>query len=141
MFIDTNILVSARVPVAPDHERAAASLALAEEYGERLAISRQVMREFLAVVTRPQIWSERRLSMRRALDEVRRMTEAFDILEDGANVSETLFALCQNYPVGGRQIHDANIVATMLAYGERRLLTFNAADFRRYGDLIELAEV
>ena len=39
--------------------------------------------------------------------------------------------------MGGR-IHDANIVATMLAYGERRLLTFNTADFRRYGDRIEL---
>ena len=26
----------------------------------------------------------------------------------------------------------------MLAYGERRLLTFNAVDFRRYGDRIEL---
>ena len=36
------------------------------------------------------------------------------------------------------QIHDANIVATMLAYGEGRLLTFNTADFRRYGDRIEL---
>ena len=34
--------------------------------------------------------------------------------------------------------HDANIVATMLAYGERRLLTFNPADFRRYGNRIEL---
>ena len=26
----------------------------------------------------------------------------------------------------------------MLAYGERRLLTYNAADFRRHGDRIEL---
>ena len=33
--------------------------------------------------------------------------------------------------MGGRQIHDANIIATMLAYGELRLLTFNVADFRR----------
>ena len=40
--------------------------------------------------------------------------------------------------MGGRQIHDANIVAAMLAHGERRLLTFNTADFRRYGDRIEL---
>ena len=40
--------------------------------------------------------------------------------------------------VSGRQIHDANIVATMLAHGEHRLLTFNAADFRRYGNRIEL---
>ena len=34
---------------------------------------------------------------------------------------------------------DANIVVTMLAHGERRLLTFNAADVRRYGDRIQLA--
>ncbi len=37
-----------------------------------------------------------------------------------------------------RQVHDANIVATMLAHGERLLLTFNHADFRRYGDRIAL---
>ena len=43
--------------------------------------------------------------------------------------------------VGGRQVHDANIVATMLAHGERRLLTLNARGFRRYGDRIELAAV
>ena len=142
MFIDTNILASARIPAAPDHERAAASLDRAEQRGEGMAISRQVMREFLSVATRPQIWADMRrpIPMRQALDEVRWMAEAFVILEDNADVSERLFRLCQNYPVGGRQIHDANIVATMLAYGERRLLTFNAADFRRYGDLIELAE-
>ena len=34
-------------------------------------------------------------------------------------------------PRGGRGIDE-------LAYGERRLLTFNTADFRRYGDRIEL---
>ena len=38
---------------------------------------------------------------------------------------------------GGKQTHDANIVATMLAHGETRLLTFNAADFRRFDALIE----
>ena len=38
---------------------------------------------------------------------------------------------CSEGSVGGRQIHDANIVATMLAYGELRLLTFNVADSRR----------
>jgi predicted nucleic acid-binding protein len=37
-----------------------------------------------------------------------------------------------------RQVHDANIVATMLAHGERRLLTFNDAVFRRFAPLIEV---
>jgi hypothetical protein len=34
-------------------------------------------------------------------------------------------------------VHDANIVATMLAHGESRL-TFNGGDFRRFGTLIQV---
>ena len=73
-----------------------------------------------------------------ALEDVGRMIGSFEILEDGPAVTESLVALCRDVAVGGRQIHDANIVATMLTHGERRLLTFNTADFRRYGDRIEL---
>jgi predicted nucleic acid-binding protein len=40
--------------------------------------------------------------------------------------------------VAGRQVHDANIVATMLANGITRLLTFNVADFRRFAALISV---
>ena len=46
--------------------------------------------------------------------------------------------LCPHFSFGGRQVHDANIVATMLAHGERRLLTFNEADFRRFDSLIDI---
>ena len=49
--------------------------------------------------------------------------------------------LCRTVPVAGRQIHDANIVATMLTHGERRLVTFNGRDFCRYGDRIELFDL
>ncbi len=73
-----------------------------------------------------------------ALEDVSRLLRSFEVLEDGPRVTEWLVGLCREVPVGGRQIHDANIVATMLAHGERRLLTFNDADFRRYGDRIEL---
>jgi predicted nucleic acid-binding protein len=38
----------------------------------------------------------------------------------------------------GRQVHDTNIVATMLEHGIYRLLTFNAADFRRFAGIIAL---
>ena len=46
--------------------------------------------------------------------------------------------LTRSFAFGGTQVHDANIVATMLAHGETRLLTFNEADFRRFGSLIEV---
>ena len=70
-----------------------------------------------------------------------RFEAGFDVLEDGPCAARTLATLCRDVPVAGKQVHDANIVATMLAHGERRLLTFNGGDFRRYGERIELVDV
>ena len=137
MFVDTNVLVKARFLEAPDHEIARASLQRAFEEPEPLRISRQVLREYLAVVTRPQTWLVP-IPREDALDDLERLIATYEILEDGPVVTDWLVSLCREVSVGGRQIHDANIVATMLAYGERRLLTFNPADFRRYGDRISL---
>ena len=86
-------------------------------------ISRQIVREYQAAD---------------ALNDLEKLISAFEMLEDGPVVTDSLVALCREAPVGGRQIHDANIVATMLAHGERGLLTVNPADFRRYGYRIEL---
>ena len=139
MFIDTNVLVKSRIATAPDHGLARTSLERAFREPEPLRISRQVIREYLAVVTRPQLWSET-FTSGDALKDVARLMRNFEILEDGPEVTELLVTLCTEIPIGGRQIHDANIVATMLAHGERRLLTFNTADFRRYSDRIKLVD-
>ena len=137
MFIDTNVFVNSRVRGNPDHEAAKARLDRAIRSGEPLRISRQVVREYLSTVTRPQTWAVP-VPLDDALDDARRLIHSFEVLEDGPAVTESLIALCRQVPVGGKQIHDANIVATMLAHGEHRLLTFNISDFRRYGDRIEL---
>ena len=57
MFVDTNVLVKARILEAPNHGIARASLESAFGRPEPLRISRQVLREYLAVVTRPQTWA------------------------------------------------------------------------------------
>ena len=97
------------------------------------------MREYLVVVTRPQTWPIP-IAREDALNDVERLAAIFEVLEDGPVVTHRLTSLCREVHVRGCQIHDANIVATMLAYGERRLLTFNAVDFHRYGDRIELVQ-
>lgn len=76
-----------------------------------------------------------------ALEDVRKPIAAFEVLEDGPHVTDVLATPCREVPVAGGQVHDANIVATMLAHGERRLSTVNARDFRRYGDRLELVAV
>lgn len=139
MFVDTNVFVSARNTQAPACAPARAALARALESGEPMRINRQVMREYLSAVTRPQIWSDP-LSMAEALDDVARLSAAFEVLEGGPRVMGMLVGLCRDVVVAGKQVHDANIVATMMAHGERQLLTFNGSDFRRFGDRIELIE-
>ena len=139
MFLDTNVLVRARFEAAPCHAIARHLMQAVGESREPLRINRQVAREYLATVTRPQRWSPP-IGMDEALDHVNALEERFEILEDGPLVAAMLKRLCSEFRVAGKQVHDANIAATMLAYGERRLLTFNGKDFRRYGTLLELLE-
>jgi predicted nucleic acid-binding protein len=136
-FVDTNLLVYASQKRSAFHVRAFACLQ--EARGERRAlwISRQVLREYLATVTRPQR-DQAPLPMAEAIADVEGFEQDFNVAEDGPEVFAELRRLLIRVPIAGKQVHDANIVATMLAHGITRLLTFNAADFRRFGSLIEL---
>ena len=140
MFVDTNILVAARFVTAPAHVTICRCLDRIGNSGEPLHISRQIVREYLVTVTRPQSWSAA-LTIDDALEDASRLISSFTVLEDGPNVMATLAALCREVPVAGKQIHDANIAATMLAHGERLLLTLNVKDFRRYGERIEMVDL
>lgn len=136
MFLDTNVLVAARAANEPGREAALALLARARRT-EPLRVSRQVLREYLAVVTCRQTWVSP-LPMSDAVQDVRRFASAFEVLEDSQAVTDMLVTLCRDVALAGKQVHDANIVATMLAHGERRLATFNAKDFRRYGQRVQV---
>lgn len=140
MFVDTNVLVRARFRTAPCHEAARATLARAGMNSEPIRISRQIVREYLVTVTRPQDWSDP-LPVAQALRDVEWFCSTFEVLEDGESVTRLLVAFISDLPIAGKQVHDANIAATMLAHDERLLLTFNAKDFRRFGERIELVEI
>ncbi len=58
------------------------------------------------------------------------------VADDGPQVTARLLELMEHIPIRGKQVHDANVVATMLAYDVHNLLTHNTADFARYSDLI-----
>ncbi len=70
------------------------------------------------------------------IERVRYLEQHFQVADDSATVTSQLLALMANHPIGGKQVHDANIVATMLTYGIPCLLTHNARDFERFGDMV-----
>ena len=136
-FVDTNVLVYASRQRSPFHTRAVASLGQVANDGGSLWFSRQILREYIAVVTRPQP-TEPALSSTAAVADANGFLAKLDVAEDGPRVTTMLLQILGQYPSGGKQVHDANIVATMLAHRIPRLLTFNEADFRRFGTLIEV---
>src|SRR6266540_1515934 len=136
-FVDTNVLVYANMAQAPLHAVALMRLQEVARTGAPLWVSRQVLREYLAVVTRPQRWSAPQ-PLTRALARVRYFQRRFQVADETAVVTARLLTLLRTIPAGGAQIHDANIVATMQAYGIQRLLTENVADFARFSGVITI---
>jgi predicted nucleic acid-binding protein len=137
VFIDTNVLVYAKVAKAPLHALAQERLRHLDEQGVELWVARQTLREYLSAMTKPDSFTEP-IPIPSLVDDIRYFADRFRVAEDGSHVTERLLQLLMHVPAGGKQIHDANIVATMLAYGISRLLTHNVTDFRRYGRLIEV---
>jgi predicted nucleic acid-binding protein len=140
VFIDTNILIYANVAGAPFHEQALDALKLAQQSERPLWISRQVLREFISARTRPQTFAQPSTTDV-VIERVRYLEERFQVADDTASVTEQLINLLGNFKIGGRQIHDANIVATMLAYNIPCLLTHNIKDFRRFEKLIKIEPI
>lgn len=75
------------------------------------------------------------------LERIRYFEERFHVADDIASVTGQLIKLMRNYKIGGKQVHDANIVATTQAYDIPYLLTHNVKDFQRFGELIMIEEI
>ena len=61
--------------------------------------------------------------------------------DDTTATTEQLIKLLGEFKIGGKQVHDANIVATMLVYEIPCLLTHNAKDFERFEGMIEIESI
>jgi predicted nucleic acid-binding protein len=136
LFVDTIILVYATNEDSPWQSVAEQTLEEWRREGKQLCVSVQVLREYLAVTTRPapgQTIPPDSVAIAENLTEFRKN---FLVLEDTRPVSEELEVLARQFSVQGRQVHDANIVATLRVHGLRDLLTHNTADFKRYSSLV-----
>lgn len=140
VFVDTNVLVYAAVSSAPSHQAARATLQALRDKGRNLWISRQVIREYLAVLSRPQAFSQP-IPWSTLADDARHFERSFHVADEDAAVTLALLSIAKQVPVGGRQVHDANIVATMVARGLEQLLTHNVRDFERFSPWVSVLEI
>lgn len=125
---------------APLHEAALKALRDAHQARRPLWISRQVLREFIAARTRPQTFAQPS-TPEVVIERVRYPEERFAAADDTDAVTGQLVKLLGDFKIGGKQVHDANIVATMLAYGIPCLLTHNVRDFERFAEVIRIERI
>lgn len=112
--------------------RATAALA---SRGDEPVIASQSLIEAWNVATRPLDGNGFGWTPDLALEFLRSLERSFDLLEDPPDLYHRWLGIVERFAVSGVQVHDARLVALMIACNVEGILTFNGQDFRRYAPL------
>lgn len=137
ILLDTNVLLDA-TDVRRARHTGVIDLLQARDC---LVITAQIIREYLSVSTRPVSANGLGMEVGDALANLGEFRKLARLLPEEKPVLPTYLSLLTDVPCRGRAVHDAFLVATMLAHGVTRLVTANADDFVRYGDRIRVITV
>ena len=128
VFVDTNVLLYTLASESAFHAPARRRVQSLQEAGTEFWISRQVLRELLAAATRPGVLREPN-PVDRWLTIAQDLEKMMHIAEEDSQVTAYFFELLKTPGARGKQVHDANIIATMRRYQISYLLTHNITDF------------
>ncbi len=141
VLLDTNVLLAATDEGRGEHAAALAALNDWPATGTALYTSGQILREYLSVATRPLEHNGLGLTQSDAIANARALRGRLRSLEENLKVTDRLFGLLGDIACRGKQVHDANIVATMLVHGVDTIVTMNTSDFARFADRVAIVEL
>jgi predicted nucleic acid-binding protein len=134
VLVDTNLLLRSLQPGNPHFQIAVDAIAQLRQT-ERICVTAQNLYEFWAVCTRPANVNGMGMDVATTDAELARIRAVFTFLPDDPAIYSEWHRLIVQHDVKGRNAHDARLVASMLVHGVTRLLTFNLADFARFGEI------
>jgi predicted nucleic acid-binding protein len=132
VMLDTNVLIAATDEGRAEHHDALTVVNDWAAGNTELCTSGQVLREYLAVATRPVAMNGLGLNLPDALGNVSAIRERTTLLAEDAKVADRLVGRLGALEIRRHHGHDANLVATMLVYGIRTIVTMSIADFARF---------
>jgi predicted nucleic acid-binding protein len=141
VMLDTNVLLAATGESRAEHGDALTILNEWAAGDTTLCTSGQILREYLAVATRPTEQNGLGLKPADAVSNVRAFRERTAFLAEDARVADRLQGLLADVECSGKQVHYANVVATMLAHDVGTVVTMNVADFAGFEGYVSLVEV
>lgn len=132
ILLDTNILLRFLEPKDREYAMVRQAVRTLVARGEGLCFASQNLAEFWSVCTRPRDSHGLGLTPSETDERATLIENKFRLLPDNERIHgewRRLVVLCS---VAGTQVHDARLVAAMLAHGVQHLLTLNDRDFARY---------
>lgn len=132
-LFDTNTLLRLAQKDSSERPTVIDAIRRLRDRGETLCYTPQVLAEFWNVCTRPS-------TARGGLDLLTEQTDRkanviqkyFAILHDGPTTFSEWRRLVLDHQIRGVKVHDAKLVATMIANNVENLITFNTSDFQRF---------
>jgi predicted nucleic acid-binding protein len=138
ILIDTNILLRSAQPAHPLCSPATHAVATLLKQSEAVFFCPQNIAEFWHVATRPVAVNGLGFTHEEVLSEVQNIEGLLTLLPDSPGIYAEWKRLVTEHKVQGIKVFDARLIAVANAYGVGSILTFNAADFRRYGNIAVL---
>jgi predicted nucleic acid-binding protein len=139
--LDTNVLLTATDTGRKEYAKAREALDEWPARGTTLYTTGQILREYLSVATRPVERNGLGLSQADSVANARAFCGRLRLLDENEKVNTRLLALLDDVACRGKQVHDANIVATMLVHGVDTLVTLNVDDFVRFEKLVRIRDL
>jgi predicted nucleic acid-binding protein len=133
--IDTTALVAWEMANHADRLRVQTILERETNDGTRFLIAPQVFAEFVHVVTDAKRF-EIPLDVETALARAEWWQKSVDVIvpQVTPQVFDLFFEWMKQHRLGRKRILDTLLAATYFAYGSRRVLTLNEADFKVFGE-------
>lgn len=132
VLLDTSTIVRFCQTADPNHHLVLDAVARLSELGHQSCIVPQVIYELWSVATRPISANGLGWTTDDAKNEVDRLESLFVFLKDERTVYSFWIALVTKFSVGGRDSHDARLVAAMDRHSVNHLLTLDRKDFNRF---------
>jgi predicted nucleic acid-binding protein len=132
VLLDTNVLLRRLEPNHPQCALADGAVAKLQSQRHDIYLVSQNFYELWVTLTRPVTVNGLGKSVAEATATLAQLAATFTVLDDTPDVRTRWFHLVTAHAVGGKNAHDARLVAAMLTHGLTHLLTFNDADFVRF---------
>ena len=138
VLVDTNILLRSAQPNHPLCSQATHAVSKLIRQKDAVFFCSQNIAEFWNVATRPADKNGLGLSHDEVLQEISSIELMLTLLPDIPSIYAAWKEIVRDHKVQGVKVYDARLVAIMNVYAVESVLTFNDADFKRYGTIASI---